>query len=118
MRARWPYFAPGMDERNLREAIVEIGRRLYERGYIVASDGNISVRLPEGRILTTPTGVCKGFLTPQMLVVVDSEGRKLEGTLPPLPNWPCIWRSTGSVRTSTPLSMRIPRAEPDSPPPA
>lgn len=83
MRARWPYFAPGMDERNLREAIVEIGRRLYERGYIVASDGNISVRLPEGRILTTPTGVCKGFLTPQMLVVVDSEGRKLEGTLPP-----------------------------------
>jgi len=73
-----------MDERRLREAIVEIGRRLYERGYIVASDGNISVRLPEsGRILTTPTGACKGFLTPEMLVVVDAEGRKLEGTLPP-----------------------------------
>jgi len=73
-----------MDERRLREAIVAIGRRLYERGYIVASDGNLSVRLPEGdRILTTPTGVCKGFLTPEMLVVVDAEGRKLEGERSP-----------------------------------
>jgi|DewCreStandDraft_1066081.scaffolds.fasta_scaffold00962_27 L-fuculose-phosphate aldolase len=73
-----------MDERRLREAIVEIGRRLYERGYIVASDGNISARLPEsGHIVTTPTGVCKGFLTPDMLVVVDAEGRKLNGTLAP-----------------------------------
>ncbi len=73
-----------MKERRLREAIVEIGRRLYERGYIVASDGNISARMPEsGRIVTTPTGVCKGFLTPEMLVVVDAEGRKLEGTLAP-----------------------------------
>jgi L-fuculose-phosphate aldolase len=73
-----------MDDRRLREAIVAIGRRLYERGYIVATDGNLSVRLPESsRILTTPTGVCKGFLTPEMLVVVDAEGRKLEGELSP-----------------------------------
>jgi len=73
-----------MEERRLREAIVEIGRRLYERGYIVASDGNISARMPEsGRIVTTPTGVCKGFLTPEMLVIVDAEGQKLEGTFAP-----------------------------------
>jgi L-fuculose-phosphate aldolase len=73
-----------MEERDLREEIVEIGRRLYERGYIVASDGNISARMPEsGRIVMTPTGVCKGFLTPEMLVIVDAEGRKLEGTLAP-----------------------------------
>ncbi len=51
-----------MEERDLREEIVEIGRRLYERGYIVASDGNISARMPEsGRIVMTPTGVCKDF---------------------------------------------------------
>lgn len=73
-----------MEERHLREKIVEIGRRLYERGYIVASDGNISARLPESdRIVTTPTGVCKGFLTPDLLVLVDMQGRKLEGPLAP-----------------------------------
>lgn len=60
--------------------IVEIGRRLYDRGFIAAGDGNISVRLEEG-ILTTPRSVCKGFLTPDMLVKVSVDGkRKLAGT--------------------------------------
>lgn len=69
-----------MTDQSYRHAIVEIGRRLYERGYIVATDGNVSVRLPDGeRILATPTGVCKGYLTPDMLTVVDLDGRKLEG---------------------------------------
>jgi L-fuculose-phosphate aldolase len=64
-------------ERELREEIVEIGRRVYERGFVAASDGNISVRLPDGTILTTPTMVCKGRMTADMLVLVDANGRKL-----------------------------------------
>jgi L-fuculose-phosphate aldolase len=70
----------GMDEKALRQAIVDIGRRLYERGYIAAGDGNISARLADGRgLLATPTGVCKGYLTPEMLVLVDNQGRKTQG---------------------------------------
>jgi L-fuculose-phosphate aldolase len=53
---------------------------MYERGYIVACEGNLSVRLDDGRILTTPTCMNKGMLEPDDLVVVDQEGRHLEGT--------------------------------------
>jgi L-fuculose-phosphate aldolase len=71
-------------ESSYRQAIVEICRRLYDRGYIAASDGNVSVRLPDGnRIMATPSGVCKGYLTPDMMVVVDAQGNKLEGQLNP-----------------------------------
>src|SRR5216117_845281 len=67
-------------EQEHRQSIVEIGRRLYERGFIAAGDGNISVRLDDC-ILTTPRSVCKGFLTPEMVVKVSLDGqRKLAGT--------------------------------------
>ena len=66
------------DER-LRADIVEIGRRVYARGYVASNDGNISVRLDEKRILTTPTGVSKGFMTPDMMVVTDLAGEKVAG---------------------------------------
>jgi L-fuculose-phosphate aldolase len=59
--------------------IVEVGRRLYARGYTASNDGNISVRLDPGRILTTPKSVCKGFMTADMMVAVDPDGRKIEG---------------------------------------
>jgi L-fuculose-phosphate aldolase len=52
---------------------------MYERGYIVACEGNLSVRLTDTRILTTPTCMNKGMLEPEDLVVVDQEGRQLEG---------------------------------------
>jgi L-fuculose-phosphate aldolase len=64
-------------ERELREKIVEIGRRIYEAGMVASSDGNISARLDDGTVLTTPTMVCKGRMTPDMLVLVDISGRKL-----------------------------------------
>jgi L-fuculose-phosphate aldolase len=63
-------------ERELRKLIVEIGRRVYERGFIAASDGNISARLDNGNFLTTPTMVCKGRMSEDMLVVVDIEGSR------------------------------------------
>ena len=66
-------------EESARAAIVEVGGRLHARGYVASNDGNVSVRLDAARLLTTPTGVSKGFMTPDMLVVTDFEGRKLAG---------------------------------------
>ena len=66
-------------EEQVRAEIVEVGRRLHARGFIAANDGNISVRLDETRLLTTPTGVSKGFMTPDMLVMTDLQGVKLAG---------------------------------------
>lgn len=66
-------------EEQLRADICEVGRRLYARGYVASNDGNVSVRLDEGRVLTTPTGVSKGFMTPDMLVVTDLGGRRISG---------------------------------------
>ncbi len=63
----------------LRLHIVEVGRRLWTRGFVASNDGNISVRLPGDRLLVTPTNVSKGFMTPDMMVITDMEGRLLEG---------------------------------------
>jgi len=72
-----------MSEAELRQAIVEVGRRLYARGYVASNDGNISVRLDASRILTTPKSVSKGFMTPDMMVVTDLTGTKLAGNREP-----------------------------------
>jgi L-fuculose-phosphate aldolase len=66
-------------EEQIRADIVEAGRRLYLRGFVASNDGNISCRLDDGRLITTPKSVSKGFMTPDMMVVVDYEGRKLAG---------------------------------------
>ena len=66
-------------ESELRTDIVELGRRLWARGFVASNDGNISVRLDGDRILTTPTGVSKGFMTTDMMVITDRAGRKLSG---------------------------------------
>lgn len=71
------------DEKALREQLVRVCRQLYAKDLIVATDGNVSARLGPDRYLTTPSGVCKGFLEPEMLVVVDAEGNWLEGKLKP-----------------------------------
>jgi L-ribulose-5-phosphate 4-epimerase len=70
-------------EEQTRADIVEAGRRMYSRGYVASNDGNISARLDETRILTTPKSVSKGFMTPDMMVVVDYEGKKLSGDRDP-----------------------------------
>jgi L-fuculose-phosphate aldolase len=69
----------GTTERELRETICEIGRMLYDRGFVAAGDGNISARLADGTLLATPTMVCKGRMTPEMIVRTDPEGRALAG---------------------------------------
>lgn len=67
-----------MTESFFRQEIVRIGRLMYEKGYVVANDGNISCRISDG-ILITPSGVSKGAITPDSLLVVDEVGRVLRG---------------------------------------
>lgn len=64
----------------LANSIVEIGRLMYQKGWVAANDGNISVRLDDGRILCTPTGISKGRMQPEDMLICDGNGRKLEGT--------------------------------------
>jgi L-fuculose-phosphate aldolase len=71
------------EQARIREEILEAGRRLRERFFVAANDGNISARLPEGQILITPTGVNKGDLSAEMLLTVDQEGAVLSGGLKP-----------------------------------
>jgi L-fuculose-phosphate aldolase len=66
-------------EQQFREDIVQIGRLMFEKDWIAASDGNITVRLPDGRILATPAGMCKGMLDTQDLTLCDLDGRKISG---------------------------------------
>jgi L-fuculose-phosphate aldolase len=66
-----------MDEQTARREIVRVGRLMYERGYVVSSDGNISVRLDDGRIVATPTQVSKGRMDEAMLAVTDATGKSL-----------------------------------------
>ena len=70
-------------EERARAEIVEVGRRLHERGYVASNDGNISVRLDADRLLSTPKGVSKGFMAPDMMVVTDLEGRRIAGEREP-----------------------------------
>jgi L-fuculose-phosphate aldolase len=70
-------------ESSLRADIVEVGRRMYARGYTASNDGNISARVAGDRLLMTPKSVCKGFMTPDMMCVTDLDGRKLQGERDP-----------------------------------
>ncbi|MCC7242557.1 MAG: class II aldolase/adducin family protein [Acidobacteria bacterium] len=70
-------------EEQIRADIVECGRRLWHRGYVASNDGNISVRLDDRRLITTPKSVSKGFMTPDMMVVTDLDGTRLAGEREP-----------------------------------
>jgi L-fuculose-phosphate aldolase len=72
-----------MNVEALRADIVEIGRRMYARGYTASNDGNISVRIGPDRLLMTPKSVCKGFMTPDMMCVTDLDGKKISGDRDP-----------------------------------
>ncbi|GAB4245753.1 MAG: hypothetical protein Kow00109_21780 [Acidobacteriota bacterium] len=63
----------------LRRQIVEVGRRVYQRNFVAANDGNISARIDRRRVLITPSGVSKGFMRPEDLIVVDYDGNIVEG---------------------------------------
>ncbi|MDT5063659.1 MAG: L-fuculose-phosphate aldolase [Acidobacteriota bacterium] len=66
-----------MDEQTARREIVRVGQLMYERSYVVSSDGNVSVRLDDGRIVATPTMTCKGRMTEDSLAITDMQGKAL-----------------------------------------
>jgi len=68
-----------MTEQQLREDVVRVGRFIFDKGWVAANDGNITVRLDERRILATPTGICKGLMQPDDLIVCDLDGEKICG---------------------------------------
>jgi L-fuculose-phosphate aldolase len=72
-----------ISEIKLKSQVCEIGKRIYEKGFVASNDGNISVRIDEDTFLVTPTGVSKGFMTPEMLIKVDGDGNLLEGERKP-----------------------------------
>jgi L-fuculose-phosphate aldolase len=71
--------ASRMTEFEHRRHLVEICRRMYRQGFIAAADGNVSVRLGKDRLLITPSGMHKGYIDEQDLVVTDLHGKRLGG---------------------------------------
>jgi L-fuculose-phosphate aldolase len=69
-----------MNEYQLKEQICEIGRRLYNKGFAAANDGNITIRLNDKEVLCTPTMVSKGYMKPADICKVGYEGKQLAGT--------------------------------------
>lgn len=66
-------------EQQLRDDIVQVGRMMFDKGWIASNDGNITIRVGEDRLLATPTGISKGLMRPEDLIVCDMAGAKLCG---------------------------------------
>lgn len=66
-----------------KKLICEIGKRIYNKNFVAANDGNITVKVGPNAIWATPTGVSKGFMTPDMMVKMDLSGRILSGKMKP-----------------------------------
>ena len=67
-----------MDYMETREIMCDICHKTWQLGWVAANDGNLSVKLPNGNFLATPTGISNSFITPEKLVVIDGEGNVLE----------------------------------------
>lgn len=72
-----------MNEFLIKQDIVEVGKRMYNREFVASNDGNISVRISEDEVMITPTGVSKGFMTPEDLIIVDLQGNVISGSKKP-----------------------------------
>ena len=67
-----------MNELEIKKQICDIGKRIYNRNMVAANDGNISVKLNDHEFLCTPTGVSKGFMTPEFICKVDENGNVIQ----------------------------------------
>lgn len=67
-----------VNEYEIRKQMCDVGQRVYNRGMVAANDGNFSVKIGPNEILCTPTGVSKGFMTPNMICKVDMDGNVLK----------------------------------------
>lgn len=90
-----------VNEYEIKKQICEIGKRIYDRGMVAANDGNISVKISDNEFLCTPTGVSKGFMTPDYICKVDKDGNVLE--------------ANGSFKPSSEIKMhmRVYKQRPD-----
>ena len=67
-----------VNEYEIKKQICDIGKRIYDRNMVAANDGNISVKLNDNEFLCTPTGVSKGFMTPEYICKVDAKGNLIQ----------------------------------------
>jgi L-fuculose-phosphate aldolase len=93
------------DEHRLRADIVEVGRRMHRQGLTVAADGNLSVRLGPEHILITPSGLSKGYLSPDELLIIDMEGEVV-------PSYRPAQRGL-KPSSETPMHLEVYRQRPD-----
>jgi L-fuculose-phosphate aldolase len=70
-------------ESEYRRDLIEVCRRMYQKGFVASNDGNVSIRLSENEILATPTGMSKGDISPDQLIKVNMKGDVVEGFLKP-----------------------------------
>lgn len=64
-----------VNEYEIKKQICDIGKRIYDKGMVASNDGNISVKISDNEFLCTPTGVSKGFMTPEYICKVDADGK-------------------------------------------
>ena len=88
-----------MSDFEAKKAILDIGRRMYDKGFVASNDGNISCKVGPNTIWTTPTGVSKGFMTQDMLVKMDLNGKVLMGK----------WKPSSEVK----MHLRVYKENPD-----
>jgi L-fuculose-phosphate aldolase len=92
-----------LDHLDLREEMVEVSRRMSVSGLVVGTSGNVSARTPDGNVLMTPSGLDYELMEPEDVVLVDLEGKVIEGSFEPSVETPMhtgIYRSrpeTGGI---------------------
>ena len=97
------------NEYEIKKQICDIGKRIYDRNMVAANDGNISVKLNDNEFLCTPTGVSKGFMTPEYICKVDKEGNVIQanGNFKPSSEIKMHMRVTNADQTLEQLYMLI-----------
>ena len=86
-----------------KEMICSIGRKMYQKQFVAANDGNLTIRTSKNTIIMTPTGVSKGDLTPEMLIKADLDGNILRGTYKPTTEMPMhlrIYRENDAIMST------------------
>ena len=67
-----------MTEMEIKEQICDVCHKMWQLGWVAANDGNVSVKLPDGNFICTPTGISKSLITPEKLVKINAQGEILE----------------------------------------
>jgi len=70
-------------ESEYRRNMIEVCKRIYQKGFVASNDGNVTIRMSKDEILATPTGMNKGDLTSDQLIKVNMSGKKIAGDLKP-----------------------------------